>query len=311
MINIVLEGADGSGKTHLARTLVSEGYKYEHTGPPEKISNKYYMEFVQKYPQGGAVFDRLHVSSFVYGNVFRNFDDLSPYDHWIIEGALFATSSVMVYVRPPDEVMDKDIEKGPADKDADLYEKPESQQAVRDLYDLYMNQLTSLPVLTYDYTEDPSAEALLADLRSLDSYFSACDMPVGSASPFGNQYSPLYCLVGSKPTPYLFKTLRAVGILLSQICIVESLPDDFALSENWLNVQFVSLGRRANSRLDHFGIAHTSVQHPGLVEAMHYKEMIRYGNAIKGEGGFPLDKETSPVQFPTLIKTGFVIPGRK
>lgn len=271
---IVIEGADGSGKTVLAEELRNVGFAYEHLGAPDRDSFTFYNSALERYPDGGAVLDRFHVGSFVYGNAFRNWDDLSPYQHWILEGKLLAHNSLMLWANPPVEVMDADLAKGPIDETASIYEATDKQPLVRELYKYYMTEATSLPVMEYDYTHEDATRKMVADILSYQEYMASVDLPVGRSNPFGNQYSPLFCFVGSGLSYYLFKLLRAAKISLNQVCIVDSLPRGFEGSGQWLDTRFVSFGDAAHNQLRTLKIPDT---HFSPIEIM---EKNNYSNAI-------------------------------
>lgn len=73
---IILEGADGTGKTTLARLLETQyGFRYHHEGPPPKgvdllryYAHIFYTACKETQP---VVFDRLHVGEAVYGPLLR------------------------------------------------------------------------------------------------------------------------------------------------------------------------------------------------------------------------------------------------
>lgn len=73
---IILEGADGTGKTTLARLLETKyGFRYHHEGPPPKgvdllryYAHIFYTACKETQP---VVFDRLHVGEAVYGPILR------------------------------------------------------------------------------------------------------------------------------------------------------------------------------------------------------------------------------------------------
>jgi hypothetical protein len=74
--HVILEGADGSGKTELAKHLVScHQYHYYHEGPPPKhVENvaDYYFGIIIGRAHFRTVFDRMFIGETVYGPKFRN-----------------------------------------------------------------------------------------------------------------------------------------------------------------------------------------------------------------------------------------------
>jgi thymidylate kinase len=310
---VVIEGIDGAGKSTLARAFVAQGMAYGHFGPPDRPAYRFYSEIFDRHPHQATVVDRMHVGSFVYGTIFRGMDELTPYEHWLIEGRLMGRNSVMVYACPPAVASDRALDRGPRDAVEELYEDASRRDDVRRLYEQYMSSMSALPIFAYDFTAAPDAmQRTVSEVMATLAYFSDAPRPVASADPFGNAYSPQYCLVGAAPSRYLHGALVAARIRLNATCIVGRLPDDYEPSEFWLSTVFVALGRKAHAQLDEMGIKHVAVPHPGLVEAAHYADIVRYAKAIRGDTDFPLDRPTKREELAAtasrLRKIGLVLP---
>lgn len=306
---IIIEGPDGCGKSTLAEALVADGYGYQKFGPPEYEPVDYYLDAIKKRAAEGrpVVLDRAHPSSFVYGVIFRGMDDLSPFEHWLIDGFLMAHNSVLLYARVEDAAKTEEIleARPPRDEDARTYEVPEAREAVRRLYDLYMQQMASLPMLWYDFTAEGMFDKIVADTKGMIEYFDSIPDPFEDVECFGNRYSPGICFVGAKPTKYLFKALNAAGAgkevegrpTLNKICIVERLPSDFKPPETWTTTHFVALSDEAHHDLNAFGLSHASLPHPDKIERSRYKDLLRYGKALVGDEQWE--------DFPALARKGF------
>lgn len=308
---ILIEGPDGTGKSTLADAFVSIGYGYQKFGPPEYEPVDYYLDSIARKAQEGrpVVLDRGHPSSFVYGVIFRGADDLSPFEHWTIDGTLMSHNSIILYARPDDPVSSQKIleERPKRDQDAEVFEVPEAQEAIRHLYDLYMQQMASLPMLWYDFSAEGMLEKILEDANGMIEYFAGVEDPFEDVECFGNRYSPGMCFVGSKPTRYLYRALNAAGAglpvderpTLNKICIVETLPVDFRPPSTWSATHFVALGDEARRDLDQVGIAHSSLPSPETVERTRYKDVLRYGKCLVGLEQWE--------EFPGLARKGFTI----
>ena len=300
---ILVEGSDGTGKTALADALRDRGWGYVHYGAPDYAPLDYYLDGIAPYAEGGVVIDRMHPSSFVYGTVFRGTDDLTPYEHWILDGTLLSFNSILIYANPPDVAAVANVAKGPADDDARIYEVEGRQVLVRQLYRVYMERMAVLPMLEYDFTSDRALERMVTEVESLVDYFDGTPSPLKDAvGAVGNCYSPQFCFVGASPSQYLFRTLLAAGVSLNRVALVRELPDTFKMSEFWLNTDVIALGADADSKLTAMRLEHRAVPHPDDVERLHYREILRYSRALLGEEEW--------VEMPTLVRAGFVVPRR-
>lgn len=304
---VLLEGQDGAGKTTLAGELERLfGWPVVHTGPPTKAPLEHYLDMVRPFPKGGAVFDRMHPSSFVYGNVFRRIDDMELYEHWLLNAVLLGFGSFAVYCKPPQAAQAGNIASGPADEDAKVYEDPSRQEEVRKAYDYYFSRLCVLPYLEYDYTQPDGLERIAEGVSDVFSAAQEMPRPIGDQQCWGSPISPTWCLVGPvmDALRYLHRAMVAGGMDLINTCMVESLPDGWEASEAWEHTQIVALGPESHERLIAQKIGHRLAPAPAWVRDVHYKEMSRYGRALSGEEDW--EPATNVIRFPTLARAGVV-----
>lgn len=260
---IICEGADGTGKTFLARELERYGFRYVHAGPPEKDALAYYVRGLRRLP-GLAVADRLHVGSWVYGRAFRNGPDLTDQEEWLFEGYLMARGAVLVYCSVDPEVIGRNLERGPDSEDAKIYEAPEKRAVLRELYEEFVARRTALLVVRYDFTasEDArtrTASGLVTQVRNMETL-----LPRFEVAALGNTQHPRFIFVGDRPNRhdavekrdrsgewngalvrkfaaifdngicwgdspsgrYLFQCLRAAGLSLADYCTFNSVQWD-------------------------------------------------------------------------------------
>lgn len=196
---VILEGPDGSGKTTLAEALGRVGYEYDHCGAPEKLAVDYYKDALRRHG-GPVVIDRWHAGSYVYGTAFRGMDDLSPDERWTLEGTAMAQGGVMVYTIPPAEVIDKNLERGPDNAEAAIYEVPEKRAMVRNLYQRFMGGMTQMPLIQYDYTVMLALESTVKAVRDWHLRFDQDAMLPAHIPALGNIVDPKYVFVGDEPS---------------------------------------------------------------------------------------------------------------
>ena len=143
---IVLEGADGTGKTTLARAIVKcTGARYVHNSVPKPANRPldYWMGNILPDDRP-IVIDRLHWSEDVYGALFRDGSALTDLDRRWLEDWLTLRGAVIVLCCPPLETVLENVQRT-ADE---VY-----HDQVRAVYhEFNMPWNTQLPVVNFDYT---------------------------------------------------------------------------------------------------------------------------------------------------------------
>lgn len=329
----VLEGPDGTGKTTLAEYMAAQhGFTYAHCGPPETDAVDFYLDRLREN-EGPVVSDRLHVGSWVYGTAFRNGPDMTDYEEWALEGYLLARGTVLVYCIVARDVVEQNLVRGPDNEDARTYEAPEKRELLRKLYDEYMRR-TALLVVRYSYTDGDMEDVARTVVDILQSDESL--RPRFEAGMIGNSTTPTLVLVGEQPNGrpqtinrfrplgdrvmrralrmiarihdrggafsrgpagrYLFQTLRAAGLGLYDVCILNAvqwdgrtISDLVEEDDGWFKritdagAEVVALGRVAARELERAGISYREAPHPSYVRRFFYKRVLDYGRVITGE----------------------------
>lgn len=152
---ICCEGSDGSGKTKLSQFLIEKyRFNYFHNGLYKDVKTAHLdcistiQRSMDKYGNNW-IMDRLSLSEYVYGTIFRN----GPaYDYHWMEGvvkSLFKKYQLIICKPQKDLVVKKHAER--------LSQGDEEFDTVEKVYDLYdeVSKDSSLDAYIYDYTEDP------------------------------------------------------------------------------------------------------------------------------------------------------------
>lgn len=131
---IVLEGADGTGKSTLAKDInrVIGGGRavIRHFGPPTTHALAEYgkpLGGVKADPYRNRIFDRYHWGEYVYGPLFRGRTELGIPGMIAINEAIYDLGGVIVWVHAPPEVREQRLSKR---DDRTEYEEADMQSRI-------------------------------------------------------------------------------------------------------------------------------------------------------------------------------------
>lgn len=116
---IIIEGADCTGKTTLARALmetdVENGMTYITKGPPvHKNPIREYLWPLSKYVPGDGfhyICDRWHIGEMVYPSIFNRESILTAHSFKLIDDVIARIGGLVVYLNPPFNVVERRYEK--------------------------------------------------------------------------------------------------------------------------------------------------------------------------------------------------------
>jgi thymidylate kinase len=155
---VIIEGADGAGKTTLAERLRDVlGLVYEHVGPPDDKDKAFveYLERIQKFcGESDVVFDRFHWGSQVYGQVFRGRRDLSAREFNYLEEELDRHGTVCILCAPPWSHVVENRRQRASIGELDPRGFEDSVEKLATVYTKFERvfAISDLPRMTYDYT---------------------------------------------------------------------------------------------------------------------------------------------------------------
>ena len=154
---VVLEGADGSGKSMIASWLRdTHGYAIVKTGPPAPTGNLTvaYLDALHTAIRGPGrtVFDRLHLGDAIYGSILRGVDRIGGEGLAAIERVIAKHGVRLIICSPPWET----LVAGWRSKE-DLLK---DEATLRAVYHRYQEEAARLGITPYDWTAPDAAQRL-------------------------------------------------------------------------------------------------------------------------------------------------------
>lgn len=151
---IIIEGADGAGKTTLAQKIKDQtGYLMMHRTQPKTEEDKKRMmdEYMQVIKAGkNCIFDRSWYSEMVYGPVMRDESVITYLQMYELERMLAKHGALVIYCTAPEATLWKRCLK----RGEDYITSPDTFHAICTGFDKLMYDVPHyIPVLTYEYKD--------------------------------------------------------------------------------------------------------------------------------------------------------------
>lgn len=174
---ILVEGADGTGKTTLAQQLADAfGAEYEHVGPPRTDMTPFaeHVEyaFVLAREYGQVVFDRFHLGTFAYGPIFRpenDADGIGDFKRkdWDLFEHLIRDRCLLVLCDPGWDQIEVNLGERDGSQPHPMYEEDPAQVlAVHRRFEKAYD-FSTLSKTRYDYTQEGAFGVLLQEVEGV------------------------------------------------------------------------------------------------------------------------------------------------
>lgn len=151
---IIIEGADGAGKTTLANTIQKQtGYMLLHRTQPKTAADKERMmsEYVEVIKAGkNCILDRSWYSEMVYGPVMRDASIISYPQMYALERMLAKHGAIIIHCTAKESTLwDRCQVRG-----EDYITKRDTFHKIYEGFNELMHNVPHLiPVVTYEYTD--------------------------------------------------------------------------------------------------------------------------------------------------------------
>ena len=228
---VILEGADGGGKTTLAKRLVEEGFEYRHEGPPPSKVDlvAHYLDILDKSLKSNknVVHDRLWLGERVYGPVCRGEDRLGDAGQVLFE-RLHRSKSIHQYICTPRLGIARVNYLQKIKEDDDYLKSTERWERAYEYYNRFANTQKVLSDFTFDYTTH-TFEDVLREVMSTRKVMA--NLPEGT---IGSTQAK-YLFIGDQPNhttidvPF-FSLRGSSGYFNSALVMAGIKEEDLALS---------------------------------------------------------------------------------
>jgi hypothetical protein len=293
---VVVEGADGAGKTTLIGRLqdVLGEAEVRHKGPPERDPVEEYAVDIQDYRPGSGrhvLCDRWHWGELVYGPVLRGKTRFTRETFAHVEKVLLARGAVVVHATGDPGILGARLET----RGDDLVRREQLPALIDGFHRVHGR--SELPCVQVRVDDNSN--------RAINRILDAADASEQRAAPlrrYGTYVGPpwpQYLLLGEKrhgAPPYRHEAAFTPAPATSGRYLHRALDDQILRRSGFANAReehvrdlwetlgrprICALGRSARDTCQFQGVPFGAVPHPQFVRRFHYGALREYGNLIR------------------------------
>lgn len=292
---IILEGADGVGKSTFAELLrekLGPDTVMLHKGPIQKDPIDEYAVDAQWYRPSGdthVICDRWHWGEEVYGPKYRGRSEFTRPVFWHVEKTLMARGAVVAYLSGKPSVIASRLQS----RGDDLVNSEDVGDLISRYYDVACYSL--LPWFPYSDPTEKDADDLIQRGR-------IAQMTAAAVSPFttySGSVSPHYLILGDRRNgepPYVHEAAFTPGSMTSGRFLLDALPSEILreagianaceepVRELWDTLgrpRTVALGMYAAQACADANITFGAAPHPQFVRRFHHSAQSEYGAVVR------------------------------
>jgi thymidylate kinase len=292
---IIIEGADKTGKTTLAKRLCERlKYDYAHFGAPGKNPAQEYANFLQTIERP-VVCDRFLYGEQVYGPLLRGKTLITELQLKTLERLSRSKGAILIHACTPYLTVSERLK-----RDGDNMITPEQNYHAYFDFERIISK-ANIPILKYQAANSNSADDFIDEVRSV---IEAARLQAITASTvctgIGTILGPKIVFVGEKlndkvtwlglpfdngsSSQYLLECMRKANIDEKQVYLVNA---NTLTSEEVLFLRFngcarfIALGNVASRRLLELGVIHAGLPHPQYWKRFKSNDKAAYIEAFK------------------------------
>lgn len=291
---IIIEGADKTGKTTLAKAISKEfGYEYKHFGAPKGSPADEYMDFLLKLDKP-TVCDRFHLGELVYGPMLRGKTGITSLELVTLERVMRLKQTILIHVTANMILTNQRL------VNSAEHEMVNGTQNVlaANAFDRLIPLSNVGPILRYDGSSLEKLRLCLFEITKLERSFPIQCLDysgIGTTAGFkivfvGEQVNKNVTWRGlpfdrGMASQFLLDTFKEAGVPENQVYICNADKLTLREMENLVSsgsTTFVTLGKKADEKLKSFGFAgHYSLAHPQFIKRFHFKRKDFYTAQLK------------------------------
>ncbi len=298
---IIVEGADKTGKTTLCQAIVKKfGCRYIHFSKPKKRAANEYADLLLS-PDEDRVCDRFHLGELVYAPILNRDTQLDDVEFVTIERLLRLKQAILIQTTTDSVLANKRLLVSTQYEAVDQRQNQLAAQGFKNV----INRSNVKHIFKYDGSSYDNLNELLNKLAALKDEVERDQATIrnvctGIGTPTGKKIVLVGEAVNQKVTwlglpfdkgfssQFLLDSLKAAGVPenLVYVCNADKLT---AAEINFLTKDktlFISLGKKADTRLSFLDVPHKVLPHPQYIKRFQWKNKGQYTkdlkNAIKG-----------------------------
>jgi hypothetical protein len=281
---IVIEGADKTGKTTLAKAISKQlGFEYVHFSAPKGPPADEYLDFLLNLKKP-TVCDRFHLGELVYGPLLRGKAGLSPLELVVIERVMRLKQAVVVHAVTDTQLANRRLV---VSKEHEVVDTEQNLKAAR-LFRQVVPNTNAGPTLQYDGSSLESLQKTVDELKMIAAQSAVAEGYTGIGTVTGRKLVFVGEAVNQNVTwrglpfdrgsasQFLLDVFQAAGVpeKAVYICNANTLTRREA---DWLNCsRFIALGTEADKKLTKLGVRHWTLHHPQYVKRFLLKQKAAY-----------------------------------